>query len=481
MNHKMVLSTTGHMILTEGLLMLLPLAVSIIYGNSCILAFLIAIAVTLVVGGALSVIFRTDNRIIYAREGFVIVTLAWLSMSVIGALPFVISGEIPSYVDAFFEIVSGFTTTGASILRNVEEMSEGLLFWRSFTHWIGGMGVLVFVMAIIPDMSDRSIHLIRAEMPGPIIGKLVPKAKDTAKILYLIYIAMTIIQIILLLFGGMPLFDSIVHTFGTAGTGGFGIKGDSIAGYSPYLQWVIAIFMLLFGINFNLYYLLLLRKFKSVFKSTELWVYLSIVAVSVAVISANIYSIYGNISDTLRTSAFQVSSIITTTGYSTADFNVWPEISKGILLVLMFIGGCAGSTAGGLKVSRFVILLKMIKRELRHMLHPRSVNSIEFEGKTVEKETLNSASVYFIIYSVCFFAIFLLICHEPFGIESNFSATAACFNNVGPGFDAIGPACNYADYSAFSKIILSFAMLLGRLEIFPLIIAFYPATWSKNK
>ncbi len=481
MNHKMVLSTTGHIVLTEAVLMILPLAVSLIYKENCFWGFLISIGLTAAIGILLSVLFRTKDRVIYAKEGFVTVALAWITMSLFGSIPFIISGEIPNFINAFFETVSGFTTTGASIIEDLESMSRGLLFWRSFTHWIGGMGVLVFVMAIIPDISDRSIHIIRAEMPGPVVGKLVPKAKDTAKILYLIYIALTVVEIIMLLAGGMPLFDSLIHSFGTAGTGGFGIKANSIAGYSPYLQWVIAVFMLIFGINFNLYYLLLLRKFKSFLKSTEMWIYIMIVALSTAIICANILSIYGNFWEALRNSAFQVSSIITTTGYSTADFNLWPELSKGILLILMFIGGCAGSTAGGLKISRFIILLKMIKREMRHMLHPRSVNSIEFEGKTVEKETITSAGVYFTIYIVCFFSVFLLICHEPFGFETNFSATAACFNNVGPGFGGVGPLSSFANYSGFSKIILSFAMLLGRLEIFPLIIAFYPATWSKNK
>ncbi len=481
MNHKMVLSTTGHIVLTEALLMLFPLFISLIYKETSSIGFITAIAIAVAIGLLLSICFRTKNRVIYAKEGFVTVALAWLSLSLIGAIPFIVSGEINNFIDAFFETVSGFTTTGASILTNVENLSKGLLFWRSFTHWIGGMGVLVFIMAIIPDVSDRSIHIIRAEMPGPIVGKLVPRAKDTAKILYLIYIVLTAIEILMLIIGGMPLFDSMVHSFGTAGTGGFGLKSDSIAGYSPYLQWVITVFMLLFGINFNLYYLLLLRKIKSILRSTELWVYLSIVVSSIIIISVNVYNLYGNLAETLRHSSFQVSSIITTTGYSTTDFNLWPELSKGILLILMFIGGCAGSTAGGLKISRFVILLKMIRREIKHMLHPRSVNSINFEGKTIEKQTITSAGVYFTVYIVCFFTVFLLICNEPFGFETNFSAAVACFNNVGPGFGAVGPSASFADYSGFSKIILSFAMLLGRLEIFPLIIALYPATWSKNK
>ena len=401
-------------------------------------------------------------------------------MSAIGALPFVISGEIPNYIDAFFETVSGFTTTGASVLTNVEKMSQGLLFWRSFTHWIGGMGVLVFVMAIIPNISDRSIHIVRAEMPGPIVGKLVPKLKNTAKILYLIYIVMTVLEVVFLLCGGMPLYDSVVHAFGTAGTGGFGIKASSIAGYSPYLQWVIAIFMLLFGINFNIYYLVLIRRFRSVFRSTEMWSYIGLVVLSVAAITVNIYPVSQSFSEALRLSAFQVSSVITTTGYATADFNLWPEMSKGILLFLMFIGGCAGSTAGGLKVSRVVILLKMIRRELNRMLHPRSVSVVKFEGKQVDEATLNSVSIYFVLYIICFCVIFFVLCFEPFDFATNFSATAACFNNVGPGFGAVGPAASYQGYSALSKTVLSIAMLLGRLEIFPLLLAFSPSTWAKK-
>lgn len=480
MNRRMIFYVIGQIINTEAALLLLPMSVSLYYREGCFSAFLITAGIALLVGLALTLISRPGNHLIYAKDGFVIVTLAWLAMSLIGALPFVISGEIPNYVDAFFETVSGFTTTGASILTDVEKMSRGLLFWRSFTHWIGGMGVLVFVMAIIPNISDRSIHIIRAEMPGPIVGKLVPKLKNTAKILYLIYIAMTVAEVVFLLCGGMSFYDSVVHTFATAGTGGFGVKADSIAGYSPYLQWVITIFMLLFGINFNLYYLILIRRFRSVFRSTEMWSYIGLVVISVAAITVNIYPVYQNFSEALRLSAFQVSSIITTTGYATADFNLWPEMSKGILLFLMFIGGCAGSTAGGLKVSRVVMLLKMIRRELNRMLHPRSVSVVKFEGKQVDESTLNSVSVYFVLYIICFCVIFFVLCFEPFDFATNFSATAACFNNVGPGFGAVGPAASYQGYSALSKVVLSIAMLLGRLEIFPLLLAFSPSTWAKK-
>lgn len=480
MNRRMIFYVIGQIINIEAALLLLPAAVSLYYKEECLTAFLITAGIALTVGLILTLTSRPGNHLIYAKDGFVIVTLAWLAMSVIGALPFVISGEMPNYIDAFFETVSGFTTTGASVLTDVEKMSQGLLFWRSFTHWIGGMGVLVFVMAIIPNISDRSIHIIRAEMPGPIVGKLVPKLKNTAKILYLIYIVMTVLEVVFLLCGGMPLYDSVVHAFGTAGTGGFGIKASSIAGYSPYLQWVIAIFMLLFGINFNIYYLVLIRRFRSVFRSTEMWSYIGLVVLSVAAITVNIYPVSQSFSEALRLSAFQVSSVITTTGYATADFNLWPEMSKGILLFLMFIGGCAGSTAGGLKVSRVVILLKMIRRELNRMLHPRSVSVVKFEGKQVDEATLNSVSIYFVLYIICFCVIFFVLCFEPFDFATNFSATAACFNNVGPGFGAVGPAASYQGYSALSKTVLSIAMLLGRLEIFPLLLAFSPSTWAKK-
>lgn len=373
MNRKMVFYMTGQIVKLEAVLLLFPLLVSLMFRERCFFSFLIASVVAVVIGFGLTLLVKPKDRLIYAKEGFVIVALAWIFLSAIGALPFFLSGEIPFYVDAFFETVSGFTTTGASILRNPEIMSRGLLFWRSFTHWIGGMGVLVLLMAIIPTDSGRSIHILRAEMPGPIVGKIVPKIKETAKIFYLMYVAMTVLEIVFLLFGGMPAFDSVVHAFGTAGTGGFSIRANSIAGYSPYLQNVITIFMLLFGVNFNLYYLLLIRHFRPVFKSLEFWCYTGLFAGSVAVITANIYPMYRNFSESLRLSAFQVSSIMTTTGYATADFNTWPELSKSILLLLMFFGACAGSTAGGLKISRVLLLLKMLRRDLKRMLHPRSV------------------------------------------------------------------------------------------------------------
>ncbi len=481
MNRKMVFYMFGRIGLIVSGLMLLPAAVALIYKEGIqFWSFIATVAITALLGTVFSLVNRTKDSVIYAKEGFAVVSLSWLMLSAVGALPFVISGEIPSYVDAFFETVSGFTTTGASILKDIEAMSYSMLFWRSFTHWVGGMGVLVFVMAVVSSMTDRSIHIMRAEMPGPVIGKLVPRAKDTAKILYLIYIVITFVQILMLYFGGMPMFDSIVHTFGTAGTGGFGIKSDSIAGYSVYCQNVIAVFMILFGINFNIYYLFLIRRFKTAFRSTELWVYLGVIAASVGAIAINIYPQVSSASDSLRLSFFQVSSIITTTGFSTANFDMWPSFSKAILTLLMCLGACAGSTGGGIKISRAVILFKLILRELKRMLHPRSVTSVKFEGKNVDDQTLSSVATYFAVYALVMVSAILVVSVEPFDFETNVTAVIATFNNIGPGLGGVGPASNFAAYSPLSKIVFSFAMLLGRLEIFPLIIALSPSTWKKK-
>lgn len=480
MNRKMVFYICGQMLLIEAVLLLLPFAVSLIYGESCAWAFLATIGIALVLGAVVMLLSKPKDTVIYSREGFVITALTWIVLSAIGALPFVISGEIPSYIDAFFETVSGFTTTGASILVEVEAMSRGLLFWRSFTHWVGGMGILVMVMAVLPMTTDRSIHIMRAEMPGPIIGKLVPRVRQTAKILYLLYIVLTLIEIVMLLFGGMDLFAASVHAFGTAGTGGFGIKADSIAGYSPYIQWVMTAFMLIFGVNFNIYFLITVRRFKSVLSSEELWVYLGIVAVSVTAIAFNIRHLYSTVEETLRHAAFQVMTIVSTSGFATTDFNLWPQFAKGLLLVLMLIGACAGSTAGGLKVSRVIILFKSIRRELKKMIHPRSVSTVRLEGKSVDDATISGVGVYFALFIAIQFAVFLLISFEPFDFETRFSSVLACFNNVGPGFGAVGPAGNYAAYSDFSKILLSVSMLFGRLEIYPIIFLLSPSIWRKK-
>ena len=480
MNHRMVFGTVGKIICVEAILLVLPYIVSVVYKEACASSFLITIGVAAVIGTFLVVFFKKKDDIIYSKEGFLTVSLSWIVLSLIGALPFRLSGEIPHYVDAVFETVSGLTTTGASILTDVEAMSKGLLFWRSMTHWLGGMGVLVFVMAIIPNVSKRSIHIMRAEVPGPVKGKLVPKMRDTAKILYMIYIALTVIEIIFLKFGGMSWFDSIVHSFGTAGTGGFGIKADSLGSYNSYLQWVITVFMILFGVNFNIYFLILIRRFSVAVKNTELWAYLGIIVTATLCIALNIYPMYGDVSETVRHAAFQVGSMITTTGYATTDFNLWPGFSKAIIFALMLLGACAGSTSGGFKISRVLILVKKISSEIKRLLHPRSVKVITLDGKRLEENAITGTAVYLAVYMVCYVLLFLAISLDKFDFETSFTAVTSCFNNIGPCLGSIGPMGSYADFSVASKIILSFAMLLGRLEIFPLIIAFMPATWSKN-
>ncbi len=480
MNRKMVYFLIGRILLLLGGLMVLPLAVSLYYWDGGQLPFLITIAISEGLGLLLCRVFRTDNQLIFAKEGFLVTALAWLSVSALGSLPFILSGEIPSFVDAFFETVSGFTTTGASILRDVESMRHSMLFWRSFTHWIGGMGVLVLMAAIMPNLSGRTIHVLRAEMPGPTMGKLSPKLKDTAKILYLLYIAITALELILLVAGGMPLFDSCIHTFGTAGTGGFSLKADSLAGYSPYLQWVVATFMMLFGINFNLYFLLVMRRFKTALRSEELWTYLGIILASTALICWNVMPLFEHFSDAIRHAFFQVNTISSTTGFSTVNFDEWPTLSRMVMVLLMFIGACAGSTAGGLKVSRVVLLFKTIRREVRHMLHPRAVTSVRFEGKPVDSTTLISVISYFAIYIGLFAAFWFLVSFQPgFDGVSNFSAVAACYNNIGPGLNLVGPTLGYWHYTPFIKIILAFAMLFGRLEIYPMLISLSPSTWKR--
>ena len=482
MNIKMVLNTVGKILIVLGALMLLPVAVSLIYGEKCVYAFLIAIGISLVLGYALTVLVRPVSLKMYAKEGFAIVTGSWIMLSLIGALPFFLSGEIPNYINALFETVSGLSTTGASILKDVESLSRGLLFWRSFTHWIGGMGVLVFVMAISPTASDRSLHIMRAEMPGPIVGKLVPKAKETAKRLYIIYIVLTLVEIVFLLFGGLSLFESTVLSFGTAGTGGFGIKSSGLAEYSSYVQWVITAFMLIFGINFNLYFLILIKRFKAAISSRELWVYFGIILVSTSLIAFNIFeSLDYSVADSIKHSAFQVSSIITTTGYATADFNIWPSSSKAILVLLTFIGGCAGSTAGGFKISRVMILFKSVKKEFGKMLHPRSVSTVKLEGKTLEDNTISGVTNYLAIYMICLLLLFIGLSLNGLDFETNMTAAITCFNNVGPGLSLVGPFGGFFCFNSFSKVLLSFAMLLGRLEILPVLLCFTPATWVRTK
>ena len=467
----------GRILLVEAALLLLPMAVALGYGESPV-PYLLPAALLVLCGGLLS--FKKPRQAsLFARDGLAVVALAWIAVSLFGALPFYISGSIESFVDCFFETVSGFTTTGATILTEVESLNRGILFWRSFTHWVGGMGVLVFI-TMLSGSSDRSMNILKAEMPGPVKGKLTPRTRDTARVLYLLYFLITAVLVGLLLLGGMPLFDSLVHAFGTVGTGGFGIKADSIASYSPYLQGVITVFMILCGINFNLYYLLLLRQWRAALRSDELWTYLGLAVVATGVITLDLRGVYGGLGTCLRQAAFQVGSVITTTGYATADFNVWPGLSRAILFALMFIGGCAGSTAGGLKVSRAMILLRTIRREINRLVHPRRVTAVRCDGKALGSEVQRGVSIYFALYCLCILVAFLCLSGEPFTLETNLSATVSCFNNVGPGLGAVGPAGSYAGYSVLSKLLLSAAMLMGRLEIYPLLVALSPSVWRKD-
>jgi len=412
----------------------------------------------------------------------VVVALAWIFMSLFGALPFVLSGDILNYVDAFFETVSGFTTTGASILTAVEDMSYSCLFWRSFTHWVGGMGVLMFVMAVLPMSDGSGMHMMRAEVPGPTVGKLVSRMGDTAKILYGIYFAMTVIEIVLLELGGMNFFDSCVHAFGTAGTGGFSSRNLSVGAYnSAYFDIVIGIFMILFGINFNLFYFLLIKKFRDVFNSEELRSYLLIIAASVAIITINISDMYATVGESFRHAFFQVASIITTTGFATVDFNTWPALSKAVLVTIMFVGACAGSTGGGLKVARVNILIKSCYQDMRKMLHPNAVSNVRFEGKSMSEREVRSVQMYFIVFFLVFTASVLLLSIENFDLVTTFTAVTACINNIGPGLEVVGPMGNFSAFSALSKLLLSFDMLVGRLEIFPMLLLFSPSVWARKK
>ena len=480
MNYRVICFAIGRILLVEAALLLLPMAVGVGYGESPV-PFLIPIALLVLCGGLLS--FKKPKQMaLYARDGMAVVALAWIAMSLFGGLPFYISGDIPKYVDCIFETVSGFTTTGATILTEVESLSRGILFWRSFTHWVGGMGVLVFVMAILPMGGDgHGMHMLRAEMPGPAPGKLVSRMSDTAKILYGIYLVMTIIEIILLVAGGMPLFDACIHSFGSAGTGGFSCRNLSVGAYNnPYFDIVIGIFMLLFGVNFNLYYFLLVRKFREVFRSEELWAYVGIVAVAVVAITADIVHLYDSVGTSLRHAFFQVSSIMTTTGYATVDFNTWPTFSKAILVALMFIGGCAGSTAGGLKVARVVILEKVSVSEMRRMLHPNAVSTVRFEGKPMNERSIQGVHLFLAVYLVIFVVSCLLVALEQMDLVTVFTAVATCINNVGPGLEIVGPMGNFSEFSPWSKLLLSFDMLVGRLEIFPMLLLFAPSIWKRR-
>ena len=478
MNYRMISYIIGWVLNTEAVLMVPACITALIYGEREILSLLCSMGVCLVFGIPL-VFRRPANRAYYMKEGCVTAALSWIIMSLMGSLPFIFSGVLPNPVDAMFETVSGFTTTGSSVITNLDNVPRCILFWRSFTHWVGGMGVLVFLIALFPSAGNIQMNLMRAESPGPSVSRLVPKVRSTAKILYKLYIAMTLLQILLLLLGRMPLFDALTITFGTAGTGGFGIKNDSIASYSVYCQVVITVFMILFGVNFSFYFLLLIRRSLQCFKMEEVRWYFGIITAAILLIAWDLRDIYSNVFTAIQQAAFQVGSIITTTGYATTDFNVWPAFSKTILVMLMFAGSCAGSTGGGMKVSRLVILLKTIKRELHLYLHPQGVRAIKMDGKPVEQEVLRSTNVFVITYIILFAFSVLLLSFDEYDLVTNFTAVAATFNNIGPGLELVGPAANFAFLSNPSKLVLIFDMLAGRLELFPLLLLFVPETWRK--
>lgn len=479
MNYGMIRFIVGKMLLIESFLLLVPAFVSLIYQEKSGVWFLIVTGILLVLSRLLSK--KPKDMSLYAKEGFLVVALAWILWSLFGALPFVLSGTIPRFEDAFFEVVSGFTTTGSTILTDIEGLPMGMNFWRCLTHWVGGMGVLVFVMTIIPLSTKNSMFLMRAEVPGPTCDKLVPKARSTARILYGMYVGLSALEVVFLLAGGMNLYEALVHTFSTAGTGGFSNRNASIAAFdSAYIDGVITIFMLLFGVNFNLYYLLLLKNVKDVFRNEELKTYLGIVAVSAVLITANIAGMYGSVLKAFRYAGFQVVSVITTTGFVTADFELWPEFSKTILLILMVIGACAGSTGGGMKVSRIMILGRTVMREIKQILHPKSVNVVKMDGKRLTDENTHGVYVYTICYVAILAASVLLVSIDNFDFTTNFTAVLTTLNNVGPGLAQVGPVENFADFSWFAKMILSLDMLIGRLEILPIMMLLAPQTWRKK-
>ncbi|MCD8119007.1 MAG: TrkH family potassium uptake protein [Lachnospiraceae bacterium] len=479
MNYSIILYILGWVLKLEGAFMLLPLGVSLIYREEGAYYFAVIGVVCALLGYLLS-FKKVKNQNFYAREGFVVVALSWIVMSIMGCLPFYISGEIPKFTDALFETVSGFTTTGASILTDVEALSHGMQFWRCFTHWIGGMGVLVFMIALLPSVGGQNIFLMRAESPGPTVGRLEPRIQQTAKVLYVLYFVLTAAEFVLLLLAGMPVYEAICTAFGTAGTGGFGVMGDSMASYSTAIQVIVTVFMLMFGVNFNFYFYLVVRKWKDAFHMEEVRAYLLIFVAATALIAVNLLDISKNFLYNLQQAAFQVASIVTTTGYATADFDQWPELSRMILVLLMFIGGCAGSTGGSVKVSRHLISLKRLKKEFERLTHPKSVKALKMDGKPISNDVVHSTMTFIYAFLLIFVASVLLISLDNFDFATNFTAVAATIGNVGPGLSLVGPTANYSIFSTFSKYVLMFDMLAGRLELFPLLLLFLPGTWRRR-
>lgn len=481
MNYKMMGRFIGKILLVEAVFMIPAMIISMaLHEKQAAQAFWWSILIVIMVGTVLICLGRGSQKGFHAKEGMACVGLSWIAMSLLGCLPFFFSGEIPNYIDALFEIVSGFTTTGASIMPEVEGVAKGILYWRSFSHWVGGMGVLVFLLAI-ESLGSRgngfTLHLLRAESPGPSVAKLVPKMKSTARILYLLYIILTVLDIIFLLAGGMSLFESLCTAFGTAGTGGFGVRNDSIASYSPYIQNVCTVFMLLFGVNFSCYYLLLLGKIKTVFKDEELRLYIGIVVGSIVLIVWNLKGYYLTLGETIRHAAFQVATVVTTTGFATTDFDLWPSFSKTILVCLMLIGACAGSTGGGFKCGRALLIVKSLYRNVHRVLHPQQVQVVRASGHAVDEKVLDNANAYLAAYVFITLISVVIVSLDGFSILTNTTAVIACFNNIGPGLDAVGPTCNYSGFSILSKLVLIWDMLAGRLEIFPILILGSRATW----
>lgn len=479
MNYAIVFRLLSYILLCESALLMLPAATSAIYGEWSVLGAFLITAALCVVFGLLLRLAKPTSKVFYMREGFATTALSWIVISIMGAVPFVLTGCIPAPIDALFETVSGFTTTGASILPAVEGLPRGILLWRSFTHWIGGMGVLVFLLTLLPLTGGSHVNLMKAESPGPQVDKLVPKVQSTAKLLYGIYLALTLAQLVFLMAGGMPLFESLLTAFGTAGTGGFGFKNDSFAQFSPYIQWVVTIFMILFGVNFNFYFLLLLRRFRRAVSSEEVRAYLGIILVSIGIITLNIRSMYSGLGEALRHAAFQVGSIITTTGFSSCDFDLWPTLSKQLLVLLMFVGACAGSTGGGMKVSRILIFRKTVGKELKQAMHPQVVAPVRMDGKLLSHETIRTTNVYLCAYLFILVASIMLISLDGFDMVTNFTAVAATLNNIGPGLSQVGPMMNFAGFSNPAKLVLIFDMLAGRLELFPMLVLFLPSAWRK--
>ena len=483
MNMKMMGRFIAQIVAIEAAFMLPALLISLGYGEwPAAQAFAVTVGIMLALAGGMYLLCRRAGRLFGAREGLVCVALSWIVMSLLGALPFVLSGQVKDYIDALFEIVSGFTTTGSSVIADVESLYKGLLYWRSFSHWIGGMGVLVFLLAVLPGRQESgfTMHLLRAESPGPDVGKLVPKMRQTALILYCIYIVLTVINVVFLLCGRMHWLDALCTAFGTAGTGGFGVYNDSLGSATPYIQNVTTVFMFLFGINFSCYYLLLLGKLKNVLKDEELRLYVGLAVACVIGLVLSIRPLYGTLEETIRHAAFQVSSIMTTTGYTTTDYDLWPSISKAILLMLMVVGACAGSTGGGLKCMRVLLLFKALRRNIRQILNPRKVLVVRSNDKVVDEKVLSNTNAYLAAYMIIIVVSTLILSLDGFSFETNLSAVLATFNNIGPGIGAVGPTCNFAAYSVLSKLTMIMGMLAGRLEIFPILVLFSRSTWTRK-